>query len=705
MNILSFSGTFKRLRHRAMFHTRLLDIKTKTSSFSIDNAPNSIQRIYVINLDRKSDRWRQINRELERIRNHSGVALSAITRRFSAIDARYLGKEIDSDILRTYYTLADQLTVEPNPLVDIDAKSRARRIDMTPQEIAIALSHIEVWKLIAASDTPYTLVLEDDAYFRRGFSRVLDKIWRKVINIKSQVSAFDLLYLSFQEVANSSPKKQQPSELIRKPASGIWQASGYVLSRSGAKKLIELLPVYGPIDLWLNLQFEQLDVLVAQHPIIEQRIGDPSTNSYSVMPVLSQIGVHTREKPLVTRRKKLPGPIFAYGEPGSGLTSLAMALSMLGYTCCSDLATLPTQEHEELFKNKRGRRFHAYVNIGSLNHQTLAQIVKIYPNALLIFTTRDDRLTPSFAHNRMLYLPHEQPDKWVELSSFLRCEYPVFPYPVCDDGGQRDIAMDYDNSKFLPSKRLRFDISPWILTPKNWRGVPIVATEGHKRKNKIIAEWNGGTVTDNKFWKLRDDTFPSNSALFTPDNIEINETGITSLILKKQSTSVRLFTSAAVVTRNSFTYGKFSAEIRPSNVSGLITGLFLHRNSPRQEIDIEFLGKDTTKMLINVFYNPGIDGTKLEYGYRGTPIIIELGFDAAESFHTYEIEWCAHVIHWRVDGCTVYKRTLWNPTPIPNLPMEFNVNLWYSRSKELAGSLDISRVPARTEIKSIQISQ
>jgi len=149
----------------------------------------------------------------------------------------------------------------------------------------------------------------------------------------------------------------------------------------------------------------------------------------------------------------------------------------------------------------------------------------------------------------------------------------------------------------------------------------------------------------------------------------------------------------------------FAAELRPSNVSGLITGMFLHRNGPHQEIDIEFLGKDTTKMLVNVFYNPGVEGTKLEYGYRGTPTLIELGFDAAEEFHLYEIEWHAHAIRWCVDGYVVHERVLWDPTPIPNLPMEFNVNLWHSRSKELAGKLDTLRIPARAEIKHIRITQ
>jgi beta-glucanase (GH16 family) len=139
-------------------------------------------------------------------------------------------------------------------------------------------------------------------------------------------------------------------------------------------------------------------------------------------------------------------------------------------------------------------------------------------------------------------------------------------------------------------------------------------------------------------------------------------------------------------------------------VSGLITGVFLHRNSPRQEIDIEFLGNDTTKVLVNVFYNPGYEGTKLEYGYRGTPVIIDLGFDAAMDFHRYGIEWCQTTIRWRIDGKLVYERANWDPTPIPHLPMQFNVNLWHSRSKELAGRLERSALPAQTEVSSIDIN-
>lgn len=707
MNIMSFSGFFERQRHKLMLHTRLLDTKTKANSFATMEADNAIQRIYVINLDRKPDRWHQVRRELERIRSRSGAPLSSITRRYSAIDARYFDGDPDDKILQPHYSLADHLLVEPNPRLRVDAKSRARRIVMTPQEVAVALSHIEVWKLIAASDVLYTLVLEDDIYFRRGFARRLDAAWLDVMYRSSKDAAFDLLYLSFQDVGISSQAKKQPTRPVRKPDRGIWQASGYVLSQAGARRLLELLPVHGPIDLWLNLQFSQLDVLTTKRPIIEQRIDVTSTNSYSIMPILSQVGAFTREKPLVVQMQELTGPVLAYGKSESGLTALATALSMLGYTCCSDLRELPTQEWSNLLAKRRDRSFNAYVNIGSLSDQSLTNIAKLYPNARFIFTTLDNAQPLALAPGRMLYLPDGHRDKWAALSAFLEREYPAFPYPACDDIGQRDIAKgDNEDRKPLPFRQLKFDSSPWIASSKKWQGIAVAeACQENGLKAGAIREWYGGNYLDDNHWKLRDDTFPSNLAIFTPDNIEVNSPGVTKLMLREQATLVRSFTSGAIATRQALLYGTFAAELRPSNVSGLITGMFLHRNGPHQEIDIEFLGKDTTKMLVNVFYNPGVEGTKLEYGYRGTPTLIELGFDAAEEFHLYEIEWHAHAIRWCVDGYVVHERVLWNPTPIPNLPMEFNVNLWHSRSKELAGKLDTLRIPARAEIKHIRITQ
>jgi beta-glucanase (GH16 family) len=208
---------------------------------------------------------------------------------------------------------------------------------------------------------------------------------------------------------------------------------------------------------------------------------------------------------------------------------------------------------------------------------------------------------------------------------------------------------------------------------------------------------------DRTLWVLRDDTFPSNLALFRPGNFSIGRDSVARLTLQKERTSVREYTSTSICSLESYLYGRFVAEVKPADVPGLITGVFLHRNSPRQEIDVEFLGRDTTKLLLNVYYNPGDEGARMEYGYRGTPVLIDLGFDASEVFHRYEIEWSPASIRWRVDGRLAYERVNWDPTPIPHLPMQLNVNLWHSRSEELAGQLAGGELPAQTELRAIEI--
>lgn len=701
MNTLSLADFTERLKHRVQFRLRKLDVRTRAAVFSSGDDPGAIRQIHVINLDRRPDRWRRLRRELDRFSERRGERLSSLVRRFSAIDARYLESDLDSTKLIPSFTLAEQLMVDPNPLLRIDDESRAIEINMTREEVAIALSHIGVWQLIAEGNVPSALVLEDDVFMSRGFTRALNRTWSALETTKNREPDFDLLYLSFREVGDtSSTQTKQP---VRRPRSGIWQASGYVLSREGARKLLDRFPVHGPVDLWLNLQFENLRVFTAARPIIEQRLNEPSTNSYSVLPVLSQVGVITRERPLVATTKQLRGPVIAVGSPGSGLTALAKALSMIGYTCCSDLDYLPEGERRKLFKGQRNRSFNAYVNIAVLDSTTFRAIAKSNPGAKFIITSQGIEL-PEAPPDRVLRLDASTRDKWEVLSAFLQLQYPSLPYPSADDIGIRSENPRRFLQGSMPSKNLKCDRSPWILRcdPAGVNRLS-VKPQGVSEGAVTSIDWASGELLDHAVWKLRDDTFPSNLALFTPDNFSQRPGKHAKLTLRNEPTRVRGFSSAAIASRESYLYGTFKAELQPTATPGLITGLFLHRNAPRQEIDIEFLGKDTTKMLVNVFYNPGPEGTKLEYGYRGTPTLIDLGFDASAQFHTYEIVWEPHVIQWRVDGTVVYERTLWNPTPIPDQPLEFNVNLWYSRSSELAGRLAPEFLPASIEIRFLEV--
>ncbi|ORA62790.1 hypothetical protein BST23_19835 [Mycolicibacterium elephantis] len=594
--------------------------------FSRREESDAIRRIYVINLDRKPDRWNRQRRELDRFRERHGHPLSAIVRRFSAVDSRYLNPAQNLQTLHPTFTLADQLTVDPNPRLRIDDVARGHEIRMTKQETAVALSHIEVWKLIANGDVPSALVLEDDVFMARGFARKLQTAW-SAVTTSGGGPHFDLLHLAYREV--HQPDSSLDSRPKRRLEPGIWEASGYVLTRHGARKLLDRLPARGPIDLWLNLQFPHLCVYTAARPIIEQRIDEPSTNAYSVLPVLSQVGVITREKPLVHTSHRLAGPIIAFGPKGAGLTVLATALSMNGYTCLSDLNVMPHEELSALRTGQKRRAFNAYVNVGSLQG-ILGAIASANPQARFIDTSQDDHLRDVLPRNR-LHLPVDIVDKWATLSDFLGIEYPSFPYPDDADLGQRAVAESPTCVRANAATDLKFDRSPWILQhgDRRWAGIKVGARPAREPVETAVVNWANGDTLDQEIWFLRNDTFPSNLALFTPTNYRAQPGRSAVLTLREEATTVRQYTSAAIASRQTYLYGSFTAELRPARVPGLITGLFLHRNGPRQEIDIEFLGKDTTKMLVNVYYNPGPHGTRLEYGYRGTPTQVDLGFDAA----------------------------------------------------------------------------
>ena len=123
MNKKIYSGFFRKLKYKLISFIRLFDTNTTANSFTSDDASNTIQRIYIINLDRKPERWQQVSRELKRIKNRLGEPLFNISIRFSAIDARYLDDEIYSNTLCPYYSLAEQLHVEPNPAAPLSEGS------------------------------------------------------------------------------------------------------------------------------------------------------------------------------------------------------------------------------------------------------------------------------------------------------------------------------------------------------------------------------------------------------------------------------------------------------------------------------------------------------------------------------------------------------------------------------------------------------
>lgn len=714
MNLKETPGAVFKFFYRQALRARWLLGKQTCRTFNrIDKGTSSqnIEQIYVINLDRQPERWQQTKQELSRILDASGEPLSELTTRISAIDASQFDHSMNIEEVTRNYCLRDQLFVEPRQKLprklDLDKK-----IEMTEPEIAVALSHVKTWRQVANGNDSYVLVLEDDVRFRYNFARYVDRIWQQLCSRQESSPLFDILYLSFKEVEHGAEKYPITEEVL-KLFRGLWYLSGYVLSKRGAEKLLNLLPICGPVDLWINHQFDDLTALMGSKSMIVQRMDQKSGNSYSVLPVLSKIGVLNSETPGLFEAPSLPKPVFAIGTQNSGLTSLAMALSMLGYQCCSDLDELPSKEGNKLMQRDESRMFDAYVNIGSIEDH-LNKLAILYPESKLIIATETDNNKKVPAHfqrwsDRVLILPLNSSKKWKLLCEFLGTVPPASPYPSLAEKGQRKICQNSKDS-FQNTNRseqwLKADTLPWVASQRNgWKGIPSKID----KNNSLVIKKDSSIITDHfnqldeTRWLLRDDTFPGNLALFRPSNFSLSDDGTAEIKVRREEMKVRNYSSGALTTHTKFLHGRFEAVLKPPKVPGLVTGLFLHRNSPRQEIDIEFLGKYPHKVLLNVFYNPGDKGARFDYGYRGTPVLVDVGFDVTSDFHTYAIEWEPTELRWFVDDQLIHKRVNWEPTPIPHLPMKYHVNLWPSKSRELAGKIANRLLPATVLLQSVKL--
>lgn len=108
------------------------------------------------------------------------------------------------------------------------------------------------------------------------------------------------------------------------------------------------------------------------------------------------------------------------------------------------------------------------------------------------------------------------------------------------------------------------------------------------------------------------------------------------------------YTAGEIQSQKHYGHGRYEAILRPSRGSGLATAFFTYTGpwfgNPHDEIDIEFLGQDTTKVHFNYFRR----------GRTGKSAIFDLPFDAADADRLYAFEWTPEGITWFVEGVPYY---------------------------------------------------
>lgn len=145
------------------------------------------------------------------------------------------------------------------------------------------------------------------------------------------------------------------------------------------------------------------------------------------------------------------------------------------------------------------------------------------------------------------------------------------------------------------------------------------------------------------------------------------------------------YVGAEYRTHARYSFGYYSVSMKAASCSGVISSFFTYTGRPWDEIDIEFLGDDTTRVQFNYYTN----------GKGGHEYIYELGFDAAADFHEYGFDWQPDSITWYVDGVAVYRAT----ENIPSTSGQIMMNLWNvaDSNADWAGKFDASRLPVTAQ--------
>ena len=203
------------------------------------------------------------------------------------------------------------------------------------------------------------------------------------------------------------------------------------------------------------------------------------------------------------------------------------------------------------------------------------------------------------------------------------------------------------------------------------------------------------TIADFSQGKV-DEVYPSDGwsngqpfdAVWTQDNVTYSDGKMKLSIQDKEAEADGVtypHTAGETRTHKLYGYGDFEVRMKPSNVVGSVSTFFTYTDkwnkvdgveNKHDEIDIEFLGKNTRKVQFNYFV--GGQGNH-EYMY-------DLGFDASEEFHNYGFRWAKNAITWFVDGNPVYQVRNDNADALPSQNGRILCSYWPSSNAAWSGT-------------------
>ena len=159
--------------------------------------------------------------------------------------------------------------------------------------------------------------------------------------------------------------------------------------------------------------------------------------------------------------------------------------------------------------------------------------------------------------------------------------------------------------------------------------------------------------------------------------------GVLELVLSKngeghpppeKASEARAYSCAELQTHRKYGYGTYEFRASAALAPGLVSAFFTYvgptpeAQSPHDEIDFEFLGRDTRAVQLNYF---GAGAGKHEH-------MAPLSFNASEMMANYAFEWLPDRIRWFIDGKLVHEAKAEPDKPFPKTPGKIYLSLWAS---------------------------
>jgi len=153
-------------------------------------------------------------------------------------------------------------------------------------------------------------------------------------------------------------------------------------------------------------------------------------------------------------------------------------------------------------------------------------------------------------------------------------------------------------------------------------------------------------------------------------NVKLREKKV-ELSLSNDRSTDRPYTCAEIQTNARYSYGTYEVRLRSAAGEGLVSAFFTYtpkseRWPGQDEIDFEFLGKDSNSVQLNYFAD----------GNGGHRYDASLDFDANKTANDYAFEWLPDSVRWYINGRLVHEVKKTGGDKFPQRPAKIILSIW-----------------------------